>query len=160
MNRLNKNLLLLSKIDNDIYFEKQPVVLNDIIRKYLEFFTEQANAKSVAIVVNDDEKAEVYTNSVLAGVLANNLFMNAIRHNIPNGKIIITTTRDSITFSNTGQESSLNASKLFNRFSKAGASSQGNGLGLAIVKKICGLNQWSISYGFENGLHSFRIIFK
>ncbi|AWH83927.1 sensor histidine kinase [Flavobacterium album] len=159
MNRLNKNLLLLSKIDNDSYFEKHPVVFNDYIEKHLDFFIEQAASKSVAVVVKLSKRAAVNTNPVLAEVLINNLFLNAIRHNTDNGKIVITTTSHSITFSNTGQDVPLNAEKLFNRFSKADSSTKGNGLGLAIVKKIIELNRWDISYNFHEGLHNFTVKF-
>lgn len=159
MNRLNKNLLLLSKIDNDSYLEKQEVVLNDYIEKHLDFFTEQAASKSVTVTVDLSEKAILNTNPVLAEVLINNLFLNAIRHNTTGGKIIITTSENAIAFANSGQQIPLNAEKLFNRFSKADPSAKGNGLGLAIVKKIIELNRWDIAYSFHDGLHNFIVKF-
>lgn len=159
LNRLNKNLLLLSKIENDSYFEKQPVILNDYIKKHLDFFSEQAKSKSISIVVEFDKPLQINSNPVLTEVLINNLFLNAIRHNTKDGKIIITTSDKTITFSNTGPESSLNINKLFNRFSKSDPSAQGNGLGLAIVKKIIELNNWDISYDFQDDLHSFTVKF-
>lgn len=159
LNRLNKNLLLLSKIDNNSYFEKQPVILNDYIKKHLDFFSEQAKSKSISIVVEFDKPLQINSNPVLTEVLINNLFLNAIRHNCKDGKIIITTSDNSITFSNTGPENSLNINKLFNRFSKSDPSAQGNGLGLAIVKKIIELNNWDIVYNFQDGLHSFTVKF-
>jgi len=159
LNRLNKNLLLLSKIENDTYFEKQPVILNAYIDKHLDFFEEQAASKDITIVTNFDEPATILSNPVLAEVLINNLFLNSIRHNVENGRIIITTTKNTITFSNTGTTNPLNSEKLFNRFSKSDPSAQGNGLGLAIVKKIAELNGWNIDYSFENNLHNFTIKF-
>lgn len=159
LNRLNKNLLLLSKIENDSYFEKQPVILNDYIKKHLDFFSEQAKSKSISIVVEFDKPLQINSNPVLTEVLINNLFLNAIRHNTKDGKIIITTSDKTITFSNTGPETSLNINKLFNRFSKSDPSAQGNGLGLAIVKKIIELNNWDITYDFQDGLHSFTVKF-
>ena len=159
MNRLNKNLLLLSKIDNDTYLEKQPVLLNDYIEKHLDFFTEQAESKLITVTVNMKEQIQINTNPVLAEVLINNLFMNAIRHNVKNGSIIISTKENTLTFMNTGEGRALNAGKLFNRFSKADPSAQGNGLGLAIVKKIADLNKWEIHYSFQNNQHSFTVRF-
>ena len=159
MNRLNKNLLLLSKIDNDTYLEKQPILLNDYIEKHLDFFTEQAESKLITVGVNLKEPTQINTNPVLAEVLINNLFMNAIRHNIKNGSIKIDTTAKSLTFTNTGAHRALNAEKLFNRFSKADPSAQGNGLGLAIVKKIADLNKWEIQYSFQDNQHSFTVKF-
>lgn len=159
MNRLNKNLLLLSKIDNDTYLEKQPVVLNDYIEKHLDFFTEQAESKLITVTLNMKEQTQLNTNPVLVEVLFNNLFMNAIRHNVKNGIIIISTEANTLTFTNTGEDKALNAGKLFNRFSKSDPSAQGNGLGLAIVKKIADLNNWEIHYYFQDNHHIFRVQF-
>ena len=89
----------------------------------------------------------------------NNLFLNAIAHNRQNGRIIITTLENELTFLNTGSNNPLSIDKLFNRFSKSNPSSLGNGLGLAIVKKIADLNQWEIKYTFYNDLHSFSVKF-
>jgi len=159
LNRLNKNLLLLSKIDNDSYFEKQPVVLNDYIEKHLDFFTEQAKSKGLEVETRFSTTTLINSNPVLSEVLINNLFLNAIRHNIKGGKIFITTIPGGIIFSNTGYESPLNNDKLFNRFSKSDPSAQGNGLGLAIVKKIIELNKWDIEYSFNESLHTFTVKF-
>lgn len=159
LNRLNKNLLLLSKIDNDSYFETQPIILNDYINKHLDFFIEQAKSKNLSVIAKFEASATINSNPVLSEVLINNLFLNAIRHNIKDGKIIIITTANSITFSNMGQDTPLDTEKLFNRFSKSDPSAQGNGLGLAIVKKIAELNRWDITYNFSENLHSFTVNF-
>jgi signal transduction histidine kinase len=159
LNRLNKNLLLLSKIDNETYLEKKKIVLNDYITKHLDFFTEQAKAKNLSILTDFNTELSITGNPSLTEVLINNLFLNAIRHNEKNGKIIIRIDDNQLIFSNTGQQTPLVIDKLFNRFSKINPSSQGNGLGLAIVKKIAELNQWKISYTFDNQLHVFRVKF-
>ena len=49
LNHLNKNLLLLSKIDNNTYYKKEKIIVNDIIQKNLLFFTEQASSKNISI---------------------------------------------------------------------------------------------------------------
>lgn len=162
LNRLNKNLLLLSKIGNqssDAYFEKRPIILNDSIRKHLEFFVEQAASKNIDVITELTEKVKIIGNPELIEVMINNLFMNAIRHNIKDGTILVSLTDDTLTFANSGQEMPLDAEKIFNRFAKSMASSQGNGLGLAIVRKIAELNKWSISYTFSDKLHRFTIRF-
>jgi signal transduction histidine kinase len=159
LNRLNKNLLLLSKIDNESFLEKNTIVLNDYIKKHLDFFTEQANAKNLTIITEFTSTLNVTGNTALTEVLINNLFLNAIRHNEKNGKIIITILENELIFLNSGQNTPLKIEKLFNRFSKANPSSPGNGLGLAIIKKITELNHWKISYTFHNNLHSFSVKF-
>ncbi len=159
LNRLNKNLLLLSKIDNESYLEKNTIILNEYINRHLDFFTEQAKAKNLSIRTEFKNTLSVKGNVALAEVLLNNLFLNAIRHNVKNGKIDIIIENNSIQFSNTGQETSLVLENIYNRFSKANPSSQGNGLGLAIVKKISELNQWEIRYFFNDTLHTFEVKF-
>lgn len=159
LNRLNKNLLLLSKMENDIYTEKQTINLNEAIGKHFDFFTEQAKAKNLIIKTEMKEAVAVKSNPVLAEILISNLFLNAIRHNVGNGQVLVTLSNHSLTFSNTGKSQTLIADKLFNRFSKSNPSEQGNGLGLAIIKKIADLNNWKISYSFENNFHSFSVAF-
>ena len=159
LNRLNKNLLLLSKMENDIYNEKQTINLKEAIEKHFDFFTEQAKAKNLIIKTEMNEAVAVKSNPVLAEILISNLFLNAIRHNVSDGQVLVTLSNHSLTFSNTGQSQTLVANKLFNRFSKSNPSEQGNGLGLAIIKKIADQNNWKISYSFANNFHSFSVAF-
>lgn len=159
LNRLNKNLLLLSKIENTNYLEKESIILNDYIKKHLDFFTEQAKSRNLTIITEFQSLLKIDCNPALTEILINNLFLNAIRHNEKNGKIIITIKDQSITFLNSGNQQPLVIDKVFNRFSKANPSSQGNGLGLAIIKKIADLNNWEIKYSFYNNLHGFTVKF-
>jgi len=157
LNRLNKNLLLLSKIDNENYTEKQRININEIIEKQLDFFTQQAQSKNISIKTKFNQTLFVDENPSLTEILISNLFMNAIRHNTENGQVLITTTNKSIIFENTGISQALNKEKLFTRFSKINPSAQGNGLGLAIVKKIVDLNHWKIHYSFSENKHIFSV---
>ncbi|KDN55539.1 sensor histidine kinase [Flavobacterium seoulense] len=159
LNRLNKNLLLLSKIDNEIYLEQETIIVNEYIEKHLDFFIEQAQAKNLTISTNFNSILSIKGNKAMAEVLLNNLFLNAIRHNIKNGIIEIVTKNNSLKFINTGAEIPLIEQTIFNRFSKLNPSSQGNGLGLAIIKKICDISHWNIRYSFENNRHTFEVTF-
>lgn len=159
LNRLNKNLLLLSKMENDSYNEKQTISLNEVIEKHFDFFTEQAKAKNLIIIAESKETVLVKSNPFLSEILISNLFLNAIRHNVSDGQVLITLSNHSLIFSNTGQQKPLITDKLFSRFSKSNPSEQGNGLGLAIIKKIVDLNNWQISYSFSDNFHSFSLTF-
>ncbi|MBK6498581.1 MAG: sensor histidine kinase [Saprospiraceae bacterium] len=105
------------------------------------------------------ENVTINSNPALTEILISNLFLNAIRHNVSNGKIIISITNDALTFQILEEDKLLVSDKLFNRFSKSNASEKGNGLGLAIVKKIADIHGWQISYYFFNNLHSFSVNF-
>ena len=159
LNRLNKNLLLLSKLERDHYSGKEEIDINEAISKNLDFFTEQAKEKNLSIQMELNGTDTVQSNAVLLEMLLSNLFMNAIRHNIQNGRILVKSTNNGIVFMNSGEAEALKESNLFKRFSKSNASLQGNGLGLSIVKKIIEINNWSIVYSFENNLHTFSIGF-
>jgi len=158
LTRLNKNLLLLSKIENENYNDKQSIVLNEIIEKQLAFFTEQSDSKGISLKTELSKQVIIQSNPTLTEILISNLFMNAIRHNINNGQIWIKLTENSIVFSNTGNSKPLNKEKLFSRFSKVNPSGKGNGLGLAIVKKVCNLNNWQVAYTFSEEKHIFSIL--
>jgi two-component system sensor histidine kinase ArlS len=159
LNRLNKNLLLLSKIEHQDFGSKQSIALNLAIEKNLEFFREQATAKNITIKTEFNDPVKLFSNPVLVDILISNLFLNAIRHNHLNGNIVVLVTGSTMTFANTGKPSALRQEKLFKRFAKADPSESGNGLGLAIIKKITDMNAWTISYSFSNNLHCFSVVF-
>lgn len=159
LNRLNKNLLLLSKIDNSHYSEKEVFSLKAVITKQLEFFSEQAEEKSISIKVYMNTDISIKSNLVLTEILLSNLLLNAIKHNIPNGIIQISILHNELIISNTGNAIPIDSEKIFLRFSKSNPSAKGNGLGLAIVKKIADLNNWFVTYAFKDKLHAFTVKF-
>jgi signal transduction histidine kinase len=157
--RLNKNLLLLSRIEHDQFSESELISLNELIKKHFEFFSEQAAGKNIQIKTVADHPVSVKSNPALTEVLLNNLFLNAIRHNYNDGTISIVLTEKTLSISNTSNTPPLPEEKIFDRFSKINPSTQGTGLGLAIAKKIADLNRWKIRYSFLNSLHTFSIEF-
>nr|WP_315210777.1 HAMP domain-containing sensor histidine kinase [uncultured Flavobacterium sp.] len=157
--KLNKNLLVLSKIESDSYHEKQQVNVSEIINNQISFFSEQAKSKDIEINIDTHQEVVVTANSFLVEILINNLFINTINHNINGGQINVTITSKGILFSNTGVLFPLKTEKMFERFSKSNSSSKGNGLGLSIIKKIVDSNNWSIEYSFKDRSHNFEVTF-
>jgi len=160
LNRLNKNLLLLSKIEKQSFAETETISLKEIIENQLEFFVEQAKHNSIEIKTNFQNDITLNSNKGLVEIMLSNLLLNSIRHNKQNGIITITLSEKEISISNTGKEEALTPDKIFSRFSKSGSAENGNGLGLAIVKKIADLNNWSISYSYSEKQHLFSVKFK
>ncbi len=156
--RLNRNLLVVSKIDNNTYNKIEKINLNEIINNQLNFFSEQALSKKISITT-ELEEVLVNSNHILAEMLISNLFLNTINHNVHKGKIFVKLTKDRIIFSNTGALLPLQTEKMFERFSKSNPTSQGNGLGLSIIKKIVDTNHWAINYHFKENYHTFEIVF-
>ncbi|MGE0088762.1 MAG: sensor histidine kinase [Bacteroidales bacterium] len=160
LHKLNKNLLLLSKIDKHYFSETESFSMKELIEKQLDFFIEQAKQKSIKIRTDFENNFNLNSNKGLTEIMFNNLLLNSISHNIHNGEIIISLAETKLIISNTGKPEKLLPEKLFNRFSKSNDSKQGNGLGLAIVKKIADLNHWGITYSFAESKHTFSVQFK
>ncbi|AFK05564.1 integral membrane sensor signal transduction histidine kinase (plasmid) [Emticicia oligotrophica DSM 17448] len=158
LSRLNKNLLLLSKLEHQI-FEKGEVDFKNIIVQNLDFWYEQCEAKHLKMEYLSIHSSLQMANLSLAEILINNLIFNAIRHNILGGNIEIFLNHEKFVVRNSGKNEAIPSNQLFQRFVKTDASTQGNGLGLAIVKKITDLHSWKIEYSFENNLHIFTIFF-
>ncbi len=159
LSRLNKNLLLLSKIENQQFSQKEKLSIRGLINKQLVFFEEQAVKKN--IIISTDFKNDILTNAYtgLIEILINNLLINAIQHNITDGQIVISIHDKTLSIRNTGTDKKLSEEKLFSRFHKVNTSNQGNGLGLAIVKKIADLNGWIVSYSYSESNHIFVVHF-
>ena len=159
LSKLNKTLLLLAKVENQQFSTKKEISLKEIIERQLENYEDFIANKNIKITteLSDDT---IITNSVLADTLISNLLSNAIKHNILNGSIDITHVRDILIFSNTGLPLDQNPENLFTRFKKASTLKDSLGLGLAIVKKICEVNDWQISYSYQDNTHQISILFR
>lgn len=168
MARLNKSLILLTKIDNDQFIEKEPVSVRETLEKLVQQYEFQIQQQSLhlrfggsADIHSRDSAADItlIANKTLIEILLGNLLSNAIRHNIPGGTIEITMQGKELIIRNSGRQASLDTQKLFKRFQKDSADSNSIGLGLEIVKKISDLNHFSIEYSFADQLHTFTIRF-
>lgn len=155
--RLNKSLLLLSKIENGQFRDDQLLCLNDLIRRQLEDYQEIYSHKEITVEVEEQGKLEINMSPTLATALITNLLKNAYTHNQAPGKIQITITPHSLTFSNTGASERLDDEKIFHRFYQGQNSGQGSsGLGLSIAKAICNLYHLRLEYSYD-GVHHFKL---
>lgn len=158
--RLNKSLLLLTKIENKQFFDRQSISINRIVQQTVQDLEEFAEFKGVKIVVNEISDLNVQMDVALANIIVANLTKNAIFHNVPNGVVTIDISANAIEISNTGKAEVLDAEKIFSRFYKSlDKESTGTGLGLAIVKAICGIYGFDVTYRFENNKHCFNVRF-
>lgn len=157
--KLNKNLLILSKIDRHLQLEKEDFSLKKLLEKRMPFFTEQASSKNITLTFKATEDIIVKGNKSLVETMLSNLLLNAIQHNTENGTITVKMNREKLMISNTSLYAEISKEKLFNRFNKSNENQLGNGLGLAIVKKIVTLHNWEISYSFTKMKHTFTIHF-
>ncbi|QMU29085.1 sensor histidine kinase [Adhaeribacter radiodurans] len=158
LTRLNKSLLLLSKIENKQFEPEEKINLNQLLKKLIEDFAGQIEYKEITVNLEAMATCEQTLNPDLATILLLNLFKNATIHNYPGGFIHIQVNENSIVIENSGKAEALDNKQLFTRFSKINSSSSSNGLGLAIVKAIADVYHFRISYSYEQK-HVWSIYF-
>jgi signal transduction histidine kinase len=159
LTRLNKTLLLLTKIENNQFLEKENLSLASIVNNSMEVFKEIYEYKSIKLSIEVESDLNVNINKTLCEVLINNLIKNAFIHNIENGEISIKIYSNKIVFSNTSKSNELDAEKIFQRFFKESSSNLSIGLGLSLVKSICNNNNIKLDYYWQNNLHNFCLCF-
>lgn len=157
--RLNKSLLLLTKIENKQFFDNQEIKVNSIVEKNIEDLSDIAEFKEVEIVFSENSELLVKADAALINIIVSNLLRNAIFHNIKSGKVEVKIDAKKLSVLNTGTDHSLSHEKIFTRFQKSEQHQSGSGLGLAIVKAIAELYDFSVSYDFKNGMHEFSVNF-
>ena len=82
LSQLNKTLLLLVKIENNLFNNIQPIVLNKIIETSLLNLSDFTNNKNINITKNISNEVTIIINNSLCEILINNLLQNAIRYNL------------------------------------------------------------------------------
>lgn len=156
--KMNKSLLLLSRIDNKQFPDTSEIDFNKLINKYLPDFEDMYEYKNIHVTYSETGTLIYTMNESLASTLLSNLLKNAFIHNIENGSIAISITGRTLTISNSSESTGLNEATLFNRFEKQTHKKESTGLGLAIVKSITSIYGIDIKYEY-NGLHQFILTF-
>ncbi len=160
LSKLNHNLLLLAKIENNRFEDTEDIVLQNVINTQLELLYDFIHLKELDLQVNmPSQSVVVKANRYLVGILVANLLNNAVLHNIQRGNLFLSLTKKDLRIENTGHLLQVDPDKLFDRFYKADTSSDSPGLGLAIVKQICNSYQWRITYIYSNRQHTVTVLF-
>jgi signal transduction histidine kinase len=159
LSKMNKGLILLTRIENDQYAGRQMLPLGQILRKHLEDLDFFISSREIKVHTDIDDSVNVKMNTHLAGILFTNLLSNAIKYNITGCDLYITLTKEGLTIANSGDPLTIPGQEVFDRFRK-GDSPDSIGLGLAIVKKIIMHCDFTINYHYINHLHSFEIGFE
>lgn len=157
--KMNKSLLLLSRIDNKQFPDTSEIDFNKLINKYLPDFEDMYEYKNIHVTYTETSTLIYTMNESLASTLLSNLLKNAFIHNIESGSIAISVTGRTLTISNSSESTGLNEATLFNRFEKQTHKKESTGLGLAIVKSIISIYGIDIKYEY-NGLHKFILTFR
>lgn len=155
--RLNRTLLLLSKIDNGHFLDRSDVDIVPIVENELELYKEIFAGKELVCNVNMPKRFILNMDEMLATTMVGNLIKNAFVHSSEGGTIEITLSRGELTVANNGDEA-LDGARLFDRFYTSGKTGS-TGLGLALVKSISGYYGFGLEYVFKEARHSFTIRF-
>lgn len=156
VSRINKNLLLLAKIENQQFSELQDVCVGEVLKELIDLLADFTISFDVHLDIQKDLRLK--SNKVLLEILITNLIMNAVRHSSPESQIRVLLDKNMLQISNTGT-SPLIKDKLFRRFSTASEQKPGSGLGLSIVSEVCRRYRWDITYHFIDGMHHFVVCF-
>ncbi len=154
--KLNKTLLLLSRIENRQFSDRSPVNMNELIKATISELSDLAEYKSVSMSMVEESSLTCDMNSELASIMLSNLIKNAIIHNHEGGKVEVRISSSHIMVENTSEATALDSSQIFKRFYKNTALNTSTGLGLSIVKSIADLYAFKLFYRYD-GKHAFTI---
>ncbi|ASZ13042.1 HAMP domain-containing histidine kinase [Chitinophaga pendula] len=158
LSRMNKNLLLLAKLDNNAFESRTPIRMDELLQQHLTLMDDLFAPKAIHFTVMALPTV-VYADPYLCDILISNLLVNAIRHTRPSGSAYFKISPAAMVFSNEAPPLDFPVEQLFGRFKKGVKNNEFTGLGLAIVKEICNFYDWNILYKYEGGHHSFIISF-
>ena len=131
--KLNKSLLLLSRIENGQYTEMEDVSVDEILDELLPDLMDIYEHKQVRLIRKREEQPFIIRcNHSLAQILVSNLVKNSLLHNREGGELQVLTTPTSLVIKNTG-DVPLDGEKLFRRFYHGmDGKKDSTGLGLAL----------------------------
>lgn len=157
--KLNKSLLLLSRIENGQYTEMEDVSVDEILDELLPDLMDIYEHKQVRLIRKREEQPFIIRcNHSLAQILVSNLVKNSLLHNREEGELQVLTTPTSLVIKNTG-DVPLDGEKLFRRFYHGmDGKKDSTGLGLDIARSIALSSSLKLTYEWQDGMHTFRLV--
>lgn len=159
LTRINKNLLVLAKVENYHFNNIEQLDVNEQIESTLSLFEDYLREKELKLTNELRQPIVIHANSFLLETLIHNLLSNAIRHTPIGGHIVISSQGKSIGIMNSGGYS-LDKSTLFERFATSSKEKVSGGLGLAIIKEITAMYKWQVDYLYLFEMHHFKVHFE
>jgi signal transduction histidine kinase len=159
LSQMNKNLLLLTRIDNGQYPEVELIELSRSVEHLSNYFREYYENEVANTITRIKPDIHLTANPALIEILINNLLRNAYIHNIPGGWVDLQLTDNRLVIKNSGPELEGDPGRLFDRFRKGRVDNRTTGLGLALVKQICQLYRYEINYTYRAGVHQLGVTF-
>ena len=159
LSQMNKNLLLLTRIDNGQYPEVEPVALSPLVQRLTQFFREYYENEVARTTATIQPNVHITANPALIEILINNLLRNAYIHNLSGGWVDVQLSAKELVIKNSGPVLEGDPERLFDRFRKGRVDNRTTGLGLALVRQIAQLYRYDIRYTYQDGVHQLRVSF-
>ncbi|BAX80095.1 sensor histidine kinase [Labilibaculum antarcticum] len=157
---ITKALLILAKIDNGQFNEKEMVSLNEIFKYWMNSFQDVIQDRKLDVSISAVDNCQILIDKRLANLLIQNIFVNSIKHSRNGDQISIFLAKDYFTIANMGEVAILQPGMIFNRFYTESPNIGSTGIGLAIVKKIADHYKIEIEYTFKDFKHLFTFNLK
>ncbi|MEX1000519.1 MAG: HAMP domain-containing sensor histidine kinase [Crocinitomicaceae bacterium] len=160
MSRLNQALIILSKIENNLFVDEEALDMKEVVADSLEKFEDQIRQRSLSVrFAKVSENHSLRSNPNLMEILVSNLIKNAVFHNVDKGYIHISLSDSTLSIENATSGKALPRNH-FDRFVSGENKSGSHGLGLAIVQQICNQLHYTIETAIADRQYSTSIHFK
>jgi signal transduction histidine kinase len=159
LSQMNRNLLLLTKIDNHQFPDQSIINLSHTLEKLLANYQDYYEGDPLQIQTSIQPRVSLKANVSLIEILINNLINNAFVHNVPDGWVHVSLSPQTLIIENTGHPIEGETDRLFERFKKGREQSTTTGLGLSLVQRICLIYQFHLRYGYSENIHRITVDF-
>ena len=156
--RLNKTLLLLTKIENGKFPESVEVDVARLVQDSVEMYGEIYESRQMTVRVDIEDDVKVEMNESLAATLVSNLIKNMYVHSAEGSSGSVTISSGRLIIENDGEQA-LDGERIFDRFYQGPKSKGSMGLGLPLVAAVCRTYSLGINYQFKQGRHCFTVDF-
>ena len=157
LSRLNRTLLLLTRIENRQIPEISSVDVGRLVEKLTADCSEVYASREISVETHQEASLKVVMNESLASTLFGNLIKNAFLHAPEGGTILIAISARAFSIVNTAEDGPLDRQLIFRRFWQGGKRPGSTGLGLSLAESICRLYDMRIAYDFCDGMHRFTV---
>lgn len=154
LKQIINNLLLISKIDNNQFDDKEVISLKEVVTEILVDFEDRIEDKHITIENKIVEDFVFIGNKTLIHIMLHNLILNAIKYNTKSGFVTLSSQLSNekyfLIIADTGKGMTIQQqTSIFERFSRVSIEKEGQGLGLAIVDSIAKFHHITINLESE-----------
>lgn len=156
--RLNKTLLLLTKIENGKFPDSVQVDVARLVQDSVEMYSEIYASRQMTVQVDIEDDVKVEMNESLAATLVSNLIKNMYVHSAEGAAGRVVVGNNQLVVENDGEQT-LDSDRIFERFYQGPKSKGSMGLGLPLVAAVCRTYSLGVKYQFKAGRHCFIVDF-